>query len=224
MSKIHQKKTLLNRYKYKGMILLIILILITAFVLIYSSFSDRIGGGLFSGDDSGRIGDNSFPFTANVGLPEIGFSVRETTLEISLTDSEGEFFLSDLGFNNLKNADTTLVNYEGVVEIDETGTLHLEGYADNVFINDMDVNKKDRNVRISVKDLHFESLKIADLYQKSLSFVSLGNINQGDFLEIEDEEVQISVKPFEGELLVEGDNLKLSGKTGTLLINPASIG
>jgi len=221
MSKIHhQKKTLLNRYKHKGIIILVILFLITGLIILYSTFSDRFtGGAVFSGN---RIDsqDNSIPFSAKVDLPELDFTAEEIDLEISLKDSKGEFFLSDLGFNNLKNAETVLKNYKGSIKIDESGALELEGYAYNILINDMDVNKKDRPVRISVKELHFDSLKISGLFQKSLSFISSGKINEGEFLEIKDEQARINIEPFEGELVLENNELSLSGITQSLLIKP----
>lgn len=223
--KLRHYKQSLSKFKNKTVLFLLVLFLLTSLVLLYSVFSDEIGSlNLWK---SGNSEDQYlFPIEASFILPELSLDVKETTLEIVMGDSESKIYLGDLDFNNLEGTKITLTEYTGSIIVDGGGELSLDGIVKNFLINNIDVNKEDKQVEVLAEKLNLGSLRIAELSLKSFSFVSLGGVALGEGRVLGDgnQKAEISLRPFNGAIEVDENNFILKGETKKFLIEGIPAG
>lgn len=211
----HHKKDHLKHFKHTGMILLAALFVIAILFILVSIF----GGDNFDFGLTTSKGKAPLSFSAEVALPSTTLNVDGVNLELFFEDSGGEFFLSDLGFNNLENTETRMENFVGVIMINQDGTVKLDGYSEKVFISNIDVNKQGQRLDIEVNDLKVESMSIYDLSLNSFSFISSGNLNTGEGGSLDlVGEAEFVFTPFMGDFEIFESKLKISGETDSLSV------
>lgn len=203
----------------KNFIIFLVFILIVGIILL-TTFGDKIS---ISGRAGGPINENeSVSFSSELETPNIKLEGEYPEITIigfegsSLKVGGNEFFLEE--------SENTIIitDFSGEINFNEESIYFLEGKASKIIINGLPIEKKRKQIKISVEEgMYYHSILFKEkVYIKEINDRLSGKIYFGEeIMNLKDEYLKISdffgrVYAESGETELEGTALKI-GITGS---------
>lgn len=227
MTSPYEEHTWKHKLKKRFRIFLVLITLAISGLLFFSAYmgSTNVITSAFTTDILGKEQGGAFPVTGKFTFVPLQFQAKETSIEIHFVEGSGTLSIQDLNVKNLKTATIALVSFEGDIIVGEGGVLSLAGEAATVTLNEGDITKEKKPVKVSFQNLGIEEVTISWISLRELLFTSTGTLEvkgRGSF-EVSGEKAEIT--PFRGNMKIDTEMIALEGEAGNMVLekNPRVV-